>query len=219
MHMKKVLVVILALIVVASLIDVFFLRKQQRVISKNPAASGVNDQAQDQSLVPTGWLVYKNTDPAFSLAYPEGVTVDSQNVYGSLGPNKEIRGVKFTIPHAITEGTNLSQDTGLIVQIMPNTRCSVSDFVDLSAVINNSSTGDSTVAVNGTIYQVVQTSDAGAGNYYEETVYVDTGRCVAVRYFIHSTNIGNYDPGTVQEFDKEAVVSLFDSIFRTLEIK
>ena len=60
---------------------------------------------------------------------------------------------------------------------------------------------------NGTEYSVASLSDAGAGNLYEEKVYalVGTSPCLAVRTFIHSTNIANYDPGTVTAFDEAAL--------------
>jgi hypothetical protein len=52
---------------------------------------------------------------------------------------------------------------------------------------------------------------AGAGNFYEETVYAAEGAnyCYGLRLFIHSTNIGNYEPGTVEEFDRGALEDVF----------
>ncbi len=66
----------------------------------------------------------------------------------------------------------------------------------------------------GIVWSVTHGSDAGAGNFYEETIYavVGTQRCLAIRYFIHSTNIGNYDPGTVRAFDEKALIATFDKI-------
>jgi hypothetical protein len=42
--------------------------------------------------------------------------------------------------------------------------------------------------------------------------------CLAMRYFIHSTNVGNYDPNTVIEFDKGSLVSVFDTMRQSLTI-
>jgi hypothetical protein len=39
--------------------------------------------------------------------------------------------------------------------------------------------------------------------------------CTAVRYLVHSTNIGNYEPGAVREFDRPALIDLFDQIRRS----
>ena len=38
----------------------------------------------------------------------------------------------------------------------------------------------------------------------------------AVRYFIHSSNIGNYPEGAVREFDRQALLNQFDQIRRSL---
>jgi hypothetical protein len=71
---------------------------------------------------------------------------------------------------------------------------------------------------NGVTYSVASTSGAGAGNFYEETIYALAGSvpCTAVRYYIHSSNIGNYTPGTVREFDKNALLDSFDDIRTSL---
>ncbi|MEP2120256.1 hypothetical protein, partial [Bauldia litoralis] len=70
----------------------------------------------------------------------------------------------------------------------------------------------------GTDYSVASLSDAGAGNLYDETVYalVGTSPCLAVRTFIHSTNLANYDPGTITAFDEGALTAQFDAIRKTL---
>jgi hypothetical protein len=71
-----------------------------------------------------------------------------------------------------------------------------------------------------TSYSVASSSDAAAGNRYEETVYALTGSqpCLAVRYFVHYGAIGNYPDGAVKEFDKKTLINQFDSIRHTLVI-
>jgi hypothetical protein len=75
--------------------------------------------------------------------------------------------------------------------------------------------------INGFTF-VHSTSDgAGAGNYYQQEIYrmVNKNVCYELIYFIHFTNIGNYTPGTVTEFDRDALIQKFDSIFSTFTIK
>ena len=71
-----------------------------------------------------------------------------------------------------------------------------------------------TTTINGTEYSFATTSDAGAGNFYEEHIYAlpYSKPCTAIRYLIHSTNIANYDPGTKTEFNRPALLQTFDVI-------
>ncbi len=159
--------------------------------------------------------VYVNRAEGFSIRYPAGYAVNTSYKYQALGPGKYIAGIKFIIPAAMASGTNLSAyDTGVSVEEIPGVRgCDATPFVYpgvKSAVVND----------NGTEYSVAMTSDAGAGNFYEETVWAIPGTdpCTALRYFIHFTNIGNYPPGVVREFDRTALLQQFDAMRRSLMI-
>ena len=148
----------------------------------------------------------------FSLIYPSNFTVDEGYAYEGV-PNKPIPGVKFTIPLGMATGTNLSSfDTGVSVESLPRAQRCTGDIYILENVRARELTE------NGTTYSLATTSGAGAGNLYEEHVYAlaDSSPCTAIRYFIHSTNIGNYEPGAVREFDKNALLTIFDEIRHSL---
>ena len=156
------------------------------------------------------WSVFASSTMGVSVRYPDGYTVNAKYAYTNLGPNQPaIAGVKFLIPAALYQGTNLSgYNTGVSIEQLPrDTVCSPNDFL-------SSTSTEKTVTDHGVTYKMATLSDAGAGNFYTETVYAvqDTSLCTAVRYFIHSTNIGNYTPGAVKEFDKAALLAQFDKI-------
>lgn len=156
--------------------------------------------------------IYQNSVEGLSLRYPLGFTVDEDYSYQNLGPGKEISGVKFTIPKEMTTGTNLSTDSYISVEsIDENLECSAVSFALDSALVKEK-------IDNGKTYSYAETSDAAAGNRYDEYVYAipGTNPCIAIRYFIHYGNIANYDPGTIKEFDKVELLKKFDSIRRTL---
>ena len=160
------------------------------------------------------WRVFASSTLGISVRYPDGYTVQPGYTYTELGPDRPvIGGIKFVIPAVLYQGTNLSGfDTGVSIEQLPqDTACSPNDFLSASSTVK-------TVTDNGVTYSVASLSDAGAGNFYTETVYVIQGAslCTAVRYLIHSTNIGNYTPGTVKEFDKAALLSQFDLIRESL---
>lgn len=162
-----------------------------------------------------GWATFASSKHGFSIRYPRGYSVDTDYRYEALGPGKEISGVAFTIPQKNSDGTNLSPDTRLTVETLPDAQtCTAALF--LPSVTG----GVKNLTENGTDYSIGSLSDAAAGNLYDETVFAVVGSapCLAVRYFIHSTNIANFDPGTVKEFDRASLIKQFDRIRKTLII-
>lgn len=159
----------------------------------------------DANQVMSGGTEYRSDTYGFSVRYPDGYRVDDAYSYKALGPNTDIPGVSFTIPASLTAGTNLSQDSYLSVEKLPSGRaCEAASFI--SNMVNTQRVDE-----NGRTWTVVKGGDAGAGNFYDETVYIlqDGSDCFGIRQFIHSTNVGNYDPGTVIEFDRVALDGAF----------
>lgn len=126
---------------------------------------------------------------------------------------RTIHGVRFRIPESLAAGTNLSTwDTGLSVETRTGMAvCTADSFLVARAAAE-------VVVLDGTEYSVARSRAAAAGNRYEEVVWVVTGSdpCVAVRYFIHYGVLENYDPGTIEAFDREGLVGIFDAMRRTL---
>ena len=158
--------------------------------------------------------VFVSAAGGFSIRYPADYTADTAYRYQALGPGKDIPGVAFTVPASLARGTNLSADTHLSVETMPPPGgCTALRFLGDGAT-------DSAVEERGTTYDVGHLAGAGAGNRYEETVYVmpGTAPCVAVRYFLHWTVLENYPPGAVSAFDRAALVAQFDAMRATLVV-
>lgn len=169
--------------------------------------------AVEANAITARWHLFDSPSLGVSILYPPEYTVDSSYVYTELGPRSGIKGVKFTIPESKAEGTNLSHaDSGVSIEILPNAdACTGAHFVEEKIVSD-------TLKEKNVTYSIAKTAGAGAGNYYEETVYAltDSVPCTAVRYFIHSTNINNYEPGTVTAFDKKALLKEFDAMRQSL---
>jgi hypothetical protein len=75
--------------------------------------------------------------------------------------------------------------------------------------------------VNGFTFVHSTSEGAGAGNYYQQEIYrmVNKNVCYEVIYYIHYANIGNYTPGTVTEFDRDALMQKLYGVFFTFTIK
>jgi hypothetical protein len=153
--------------------------------------------------VPAGWKAYSNVILGYSISYPSGWRVDPKYEYVGFGPDHPIEGVAFEIPAAMAKGTNLSSNlTNVSVESRKGPgACDAHRFIPDPENVHDA-------------------SDAGAGNFYDITVFVlkDSAPCLAVRYFIHSTNIANYDPGTVRPYSRQWLVKQFDAVRATLAV-
>lgn len=160
--------------------------------------------------------VYADGEIGFSIRYPAEYSANASHVYQALGPGKDIHGVKFTISSSSTAGTNLSGfDTGVSVEAIPAVQsCTADLFVDGAVEVR-------TVAENGGEYSFASTTQGAAGNRYEELVWAfpGTNPCIAVRYFLHSTNIENYPEGAVSAFDRTALMGQFEKMRHSLTVR
>ncbi len=159
--------------------------------------------------------VYLDSTNNFTLRYPAGYTVEDSYYYELLGPNRAIAGVRFTIPASMATGTNLSSDSYISVEHLDIPSCSPKHFLPVGQDLQVTTVDDGDFT-----YLMASTSDAGAGNRYEEYVHTIEGAnpCVAIRYFIHYSAIENYPAGSVTEFDKPELLAQFDSIRGSLTI-
>lgn len=191
---KQYIVGIVALIIIIILIFVF---------KRDTVAPTVNDDTPN---------TYTNSLQTFSINVPQSFTRDESYSY-TISPVRDIRGVKFTIPSKVAEGTNLSKDSYIAVESIPNAEyCTAERFFDFAPQVPD------TVTEDGTTYSVNYSKDAGAGNRYEETVYAikDSNPCIAIRYFIHYAVLENFEEGTVKEFDRTSLLQQFDTIRKSL---
>jgi hypothetical protein len=164
---------------------------------------------------PAGWKSYTDPRLGFSIAYPPGWTVDTHHESVARGPDYPIPGVAFHIPPAMAAGTNLSPDqTFIAVESQPGRDCKAAVFLDPVEDAHK-------LKADRRTYTAATSGDAGAGNLYETWLFAidGTSPCIALRYFVHSTNIGNYDPGTVKAFDEKKLMATFDAIRATLKLK
>ena len=154
---------------------------------------------------------YTSSTLGYSMTYPIAYA-QSDHTY-EFSETKNIEGgFKVTIPAAMATGTNLSADSYVAVEQLPNARLCTGDIF-LRANVTASEVED-----GGMTYSVASSTEGAAGNRYEEWIWAlpDSTPCTAVRYYIHSTELSNYPPGTVVGFNREALLGEFDGIRRSL---
>ncbi|MBI5954631.1 MAG: hypothetical protein HY865_23490 [Chloroflexi bacterium] len=75
--------------------------------------------------------------------------------------------------------------------------------------------------VNGLTFVHTTTEGAGAGNYYQQEIFrtVYNNACNEVIFYIHYTNVGNYTPGTVTEFNRDAVMQNLEAVLSMVKVQ
>jgi hypothetical protein len=76
--------------------------------------------------------------------------------------------------------------------------------------------------INGYTFVHSTGDGAGAGNLYQQEIYrmVNKNICYEVIYYMHSSQVGNFPPEAgITEFDQNAVIQKFYSVFSTFTIK
>ncbi len=147
-----------------------------------------------------------------SIRYPNGYTPDENYTY-QMDPSKKIQGIKLTIPQSLSTGTNLSNDSYISLETLPNIsakNCTAERFA------GQAPSGVQSKTDAGRTYSYATTTGAAAGNQYEEDINAFTSNnvCYAFRYFLHTTSVDNYPAGTVKEFNRTSLLTTFDKIRR-----
>ncbi|MBI5134204.1 MAG: hypothetical protein HZA81_02345 [Candidatus Taylorbacteria bacterium] len=159
-------------------------------------------------------LRYSSREHGFSAAPPVGFRVEESYVNQSFGPDVRIPGVAFIVPRTLYSGTNLSPDSFVSVESLPGNDCTPSRFILTDDPGRR-------IVLGGVAYLYAESATAGAGNVYEDAVYVrDAGeRCVAVRKLAHLTNVANYPKGSIREFDRSILSRAAEDVARSLVIR
>ncbi len=156
--------------------------------------------------------IYHDGLVGFTLRYQTDFGTNATYTYSGLGPKKEIAGIKFVIPASMATGTNLSADSYISVEHLGTSTATSTPECDASDFLAKGTHASSTmITENDITYSFASSTDAAAGNRYEESVYALPGSqpCLAVRSFVHYGVLENYASGTVRAFDRASLEKTF----------
>lgn len=116
-------------------------------------------------------------------------------------------------PAADAKGTNLQAAAFSVNQIKA---ISIDECLNIT---DSSVTSRRKENVNGVTFTVFATSGGAAGSLMDGEAYrsFHQNTCYELDISIASSNIGNYDPGTVREFDRQAVYRSLQSVLNTFQ--
>lgn len=180
----------------------------------------------DYYRTPSEWQTDENSAGEFTLAYP--LDFDAQDTITTkpsadwrLGANGTL-GVRYftlTVPRAFEPQTNFA-DATLTVGASANAtavkQCLVAEQGGEPGVTTSS------VAIGGIPFESFISSDAGAGNLYRTVSYrgMHNGKCYAIEYTVHSSQIANYPPEYhLQPYNEQRIDSLMQTIIGTITFK
>ncbi len=163
---------------------------------------------------PVSLVTYRNDEAGYTVQYPKDFFVNESGK-NPLNSNESFYGIFFNFPSSFTLGTNLSKESYISIETKAEVACTPSDFTytgegPISKSLSLQSDGISWTGKAG--------SDAAAGNYYTETIYttMHNKTCYGAKLFLHATNVGNYEPGTIREFDQDAIDTIFKGMVSSI---
>ncbi|MEK7228323.1 MAG: hypothetical protein AAB681_03140 [Patescibacteria group bacterium] len=199
-------VLVASIAIVVFLIAGYFLFKKPKVVV--PVV--VPDDSQN---VISGNSVFVDQEKTLTFSYPKELSLDdisqSKQDWRTNTQDAGTLIARVTIPKGSQPQTNLS-DSRFSVGVSNDAKAAKNCLI---ATNGEQSQGNETI--NRILYFKFILGDAGAGNFYDTTSYrtLYNGKCYAVEYTIHSTNIGVYDPSQgVKEFDKQKVTAVLEAM-------
>ncbi|MBL6852205.1 MAG: hypothetical protein ISS15_17230 [Alphaproteobacteria bacterium] len=157
---------------------------------------------------PKGWKTYTDAKNGWSISYPANFTVDPK--YQSIEIDPPVHGVSFSIPESYTKGTNLD-DALVAVEVLPGKNCKPAQFLSDPEEVK-------TLKADGRTYVTAFMPDSGMMQQRSTNLFLISGTCTAVTYFVHSTERTVIDPPPKQ-YDDARLTKLFDSIRATFTLK
>lgn len=187
----------------------------------NPSGLPANDDSRifnvtfeqkstSQTSAQIGLLTYSNQEYKFQFNYPPEFSSTNSN-YANL--DKKI--VQFGLPSSAFPKTNFS-DAGFSVSVAPAK--TLDQCLAMNPPEGNKGFNSSEI-INGISFSEADGSGAGAGNLYESKIYrtFADSLCFEIAETIHTSNINNFDPGTVTEVNKDVILNKLRSILLTFK--
>jgi len=167
--------------------------------------------AEDVAVSENEAKTYEDVEYDFEFTYPANYIYEDYEMYMFLTQNPL---VSIGVPPEEFSGTNLSEAQFIV---------GVSEEENILEICEQKQVDETAVGeeiINGLVWQVFHKAEPAAGNLYDSTLYrlVDSDVCYELALLLHSGNIGNYDPGTVTEFNREEITAKLKSILETFEI-
>ena len=153
-------------------------------------------------------ILFKDKENSFKIWYPETAIISYSEVVNNL--------TRVSLATTSFFGTNLHE---AYVEIGIDANPLDSNQVNKCLQPKDWEKSQGVITIGQKEFSSFVGNDAGAGNLYESQTYrrVQDGHCYEIAEVLHSSNIGNYEPGTIKEFDKKYFSAVLDKIATSFE--
>jgi hypothetical protein len=164
--------------------------------------------------VPT--VSHTDTKYGFSFQRPKDTTFLFKGFEAYL-PLTKTPLVAVILPPALFKKTNLVE-AGVYIGVSSAPAVTAKWKVPVSG---SGEVAKGTTAINGATFAVFTSSQGAAGSIYAMRTYrtVHKGVCFEITELLHSSELGNYTPGTVAQFDKVKFNGYLEAIVDTFAFK
>jgi hypothetical protein len=218
--MKKAILIIIAVIIVAAAVYVYLKQTGSLPAGNQPPQ---NNQTDGQTDNQTQWKNYKNTQYGFEIFYPpqysfnEGASQRFNVGEFFVGSGQNI--ATISLPENSYPGTNYF-DAFLTISVSPagisEASCRQAQREGDSQITNLTNPE----TINNVTFYRGQTSGAAAGTLAQSRIYhafvVD--KCHEVTLNLFEGNIGNYPADSVSQVDENDVFSKLEAVLKTIKI-
>ncbi len=197
----------------------------------SPSATSTDNGMDDTSVIGSNdasLAAYIDPSEVFAFEYPkeftvEGVSVSNTNEWREFSTPGELGRVRaiVNIPRSFQPNTNFSDakfQIGLGANTAATEKCLAIPSMQRISYNNNQ---PEEVTIHGVTFTKFKFGDVAAGNYYDTTSYhaIHNRQCVVLEYRIHSTNLGNYDPGQdVRAYDEAKIINILEDMVRSVKL-
>jgi hypothetical protein len=177
----------------------------------------LQDNAYSDLTYPPDWDMYAG-EGSFIIHYPETPKTSpneySSNLVSWISEEYNHGSTKIYVPVSFSSKTeNNFQQATIEIEWHRSTPFTISDEIQ--------PVSQKEEMIDGIAFTSFEYSDVAAGNIYESKRYI--GQCVKMYYqitfTIHSMQLDNYDPGTVEAFNKREVYRAVNNVFRSFSFR
>jgi len=162
------------------------------------------------------WKIYRNEEYGFEIKYPKDFVVETDTIPAVI--RRVI--AKFRLVNDRYYRKNNLVEASVVISVAKDKEALSNCLQGEAMSVYKGQTLSEEREINGITFYKDSVCEGAAGHQYEKTSYraIYNNVCCEIALFIHSINMGVFDPGTVSEFNKDEVVEKLNQVISTFRL-